>query len=286
MTKPDLNDDFVLNIAKIELIEPLLLTEAGQTRLKNAVEKSEQTNKSQKKQIQKSIETAGFTCFQCGKCCERAEADNSVYILPEEIEQIEVISGLSRNEFILPMLPDYFELTSDTSGRLNYLFNVLQSLDAQTDKDGRIHTFGWMLRRKNDGSCIFLNSETKKCAIYKHRPGLCRTYPFYIDEDGFSECECDGIGKIKITNSELTNELTSALQKRVISDQEDYIKTSAVIKEKYDRLKINDEKPNDEKINSNNGTILLKKQFEENKVSFVVYDSTGVYSVNVFINIC
>ncbi|MDL2261070.1 YkgJ family cysteine cluster protein [Methanimicrococcus sp. OttesenSCG-928-J09] len=271
MTKPEFKDDFIFNIKKIEQIEPLLLTAAGQTRLKNAVEKSERANQNQKKQIQKNIETAGFTCLQCGKCCERTEADNSVYILPEEIEQIEAAINLSRNEFILPMLPDYFESAGNIEK--NYLFNVLQSLDAQIDKDGQIHTFGWMLQRKNDGSCIFLDSETKKCAIYEIRPGLCRTYPFYIDEDGFSDCECDGIGKVKKTDEIVVNDLIAALQKRVISDQEDYIKTSAVIKEKYDRLKLNSDEGND----------LLKEQFEKNTISFVVYDSTGVYSVDVLI---
>lgn len=282
MTKPEFKDKKLLNIKKIEQIELLSLTDAGQMRLKNAVERSEQTNKSQQKQIHKNIETSGFTCLGCGKCCERTEGDNSVYILPEEIEQIEASSGLLRNDFVLPMLPDYFKsaekneinssMSTVISGR-QYLLDIFQSLDAQIDKDGRIHTFGWMLQRNKDGSCIFLDPSSKKCMIYENRPGLCRTYPFYIDEDGFSDCECDGIGKVQKTDENLINELIEALQRRVISDQKDYVKTSAIIKENYDRLK----------INGSDGIILLKNQFEANEISFVVYDSTGVYSVNVSI---
>lgn len=54
---------------------------------------------------------------------------------------------------------------------------------------------------KIDGKCVFL--EDNKCRIYKHRPLICRCFPFWIEQDQ-SECfrfevslDCPGIGKGK-----------------------------------------------------------------------------------------
>lgn len=219
----------------------------------------------------KTVESAGFSCLLCGKCCERTEDDNSVYILPEEIEKIETF-GFSREEFILPLLPDFYEPDPKTAVFHESAFiDVLRSLSEQTDEAGRIHTFGWMLQRKEDGSCIFLDPASKKCLIYKVRPALCRTYPFFTDENGVSECECEGLGSVGRTEPPSAKELTQALQDRVLSDHADYIQTSAVIKDFYNTFKFNDEA----------GRIHFEENLKKNIVSFVVYDSTGIYTAEL-----
>ena len=45
---------------------------------------------------------------------------------------------------------------------------------------------------KKGDSCRFF--ESGKCCIYSTRPGLCSTYPFYLDE-GVLQCSlCSGLG--------------------------------------------------------------------------------------------
>ncbi len=237
--------------------------------------KMKQMLSGKQKPMLKTVESAGFSCLLCGKCCERTEDDNSVYILPEEIEKIEA-AGFSRKDFILPLLPDFYETGTETSFFKESAFvDMLSSLSEQTDEEGRIHTFGWMLQRNNDGSCVFLDSESKRCLIYTARPALCRTYPFFTDENGVSECECEGLGTAEKTElvSVSAKELTEALRDRVLSDHADYIQTSAVIKKIYEKFKFNNE----------SGRIRFEENLKKNTVFFVVYDSTGVYTVEYLI---
>lgn len=42
---------------------------------------------------------------------------------------------------------------------------------------------GWVMRRLADGWCAALDRHTMKCAIYQHRPIICRDYP-----TGGSDC--------------------------------------------------------------------------------------------------
>jgi len=52
----------------------------------------------------------------------------------------------------------------------------------------QLETRNWVLRRKQDGSCIFLryNSSNKayECTVYELRPALCRLYPFEYERMG------------------------------------------------------------------------------------------------------
>jgi hypothetical protein len=59
------------------------------------------------------------------------------------------------------------------------------------DKDGCFHTLEWRLKRERD-SCRFY--ENSRCSIYPTRPGLCSTYPFYLDDGGLQCSLCRGIG--------------------------------------------------------------------------------------------
>ena len=49
------------------------------------------------------------------------------------------------------------------------------------------------LKDKSDGSCMF-QEEDGRCAIYEARPMICRTYPFWLSEEGeviFDWCSSD-----------------------------------------------------------------------------------------------
>lgn len=261
-------------ISNISKVESAAEDTSVSLRTEKELLKMKQMLSGKQKSMLKTVESAGFSCLMCGKCCERAEDDNSVYVLPEEIKKIETV-GFSREDFILPLLPDFYE-TDNGAVVFNEpaFINMLHSLPEQTDEEGRIHTFGWMLQRKENGSCIFLDSESKKCLIYEVRPALCRTYPFFTDENGVSECECEGIDSAGKTDTLSAKEMTEALQDRVLADHTDYIRTSAVIKENYDKSEFNNE----------TGRIRFEENLKKNTVFFIVYDSTGVYNIEFKIN--
>jgi hypothetical protein len=61
------------------------------------------------------------------------------------------------------------------------------------DTEGNLHTFGWMLRRRDNGDCALLGGDNK-CDIYAFRPALCSTYPFFLHGGRLEISECEGIG--------------------------------------------------------------------------------------------
>ena len=260
-----------LSVSNIVKIESGPVDASLSLRTEKEIEKMAQLFSGKRKQMSKAIEDACFSCLRCGKCCERAEDDNSVYILPEEIEKIES-EGFLREEFILPLLPDFYE--TNEMFQNSAFIALLQSLSDQTDEDGRIHTFGWMLQRNKDGSCIFLDRESKKCMVYDVRPALCHTYPFFMDESGVLKCECEGINSVERTESNLTKELTEALQSRMLSDQVNYIQTSAGIKDVYEKFTFNSEA----------GRTAFEERLKRNTVCFVIYDGMGIFTAELQMN--
>ena len=111
------------------------------------------------------IREIGFKCLGCGECC--SGEDNSVVVFPFEVRRILAATGLGWLEVAGP--PDVGEW----------------------DKDGGFHTLEWRLQKVGH-SCRFF--ENGSCCIYPTRPGLCSTYPFYLDE-GVLQCSmCGGIG--------------------------------------------------------------------------------------------
>jgi Fe-S-cluster containining protein len=236
-----------------------------------------------KPKIQKQIKDAGFSCLQCGQCCERAKGDNSVFILPKEIERItaylsqnEECEDLTTSDFVMPLFPDFYStehLENETKIfiRFDTFLNILNSLKDQIDETGRIHTFGKMLQRKENGACFFLDESTKKCRIYDVRPGLCRTYPFYPDGADILECECDGFGSVATTHLSLTAELTDALVKRLSDEQADFKKTHFFLKETAAQSR----------LNTDAGVKKAILHLHEGFLNFVIYDGDGVFEADV-----
>jgi uncharacterized protein len=107
----------------------------------------------------------GFRCLGCGECC--SGEDNSVVVFPVEVRKIQAATGLGWLEVVRP--PDIGEW----------------------DKDGSFHTLEWRLKKEGE-SCRFY--EDGRCIIYPSRPGLCSTYPFYLDEGVLQYSLCRGIG--------------------------------------------------------------------------------------------
>jgi hypothetical protein len=111
------------------------------------------------------IREIGFECLGCGECC--SGEDNSVVVFPVEVRRILAATDLGWLEVAGP--PDVGEW----------------------DKDGCFHTLEWRLQKVGH-SCRFY--EDGSCRIYPTRPGLCSTYPFYLEE-GVLQCSiCSGIG--------------------------------------------------------------------------------------------
>ena len=109
----------------------------------------------------------GFKCLGCGECC--SGEDNSVVAFPVEVRKIQAATGLGWLEVVQP--PDAGEW----------------------DKDGCFHTLEWRLKKEGE-SCRFY--EDGRCGIYQSRPGLCSTYPFYLDEGVLQYSLCRGIGGV------------------------------------------------------------------------------------------
>ena len=111
------------------------------------------------------IRELGFHCLQCGECC-RGE-DNSVVVFPQEIRQIMIATGLPWLEVVGP--PE----------------------EGEWDKDGCFHTLEWRLKKEGE-SCRFY--QNGRCSVYRDRPLLCQTYPFYLDNGELMCSECRGLG--------------------------------------------------------------------------------------------
>ena len=112
------------------------------------------------------IEELGFSCLRCGECC-RGE-DNSVLVFPREVRRICAAAGLAWLEVAGP--PE----------------------EGEWGRDGSFHTLEWRLKKDRE-SCRFF--QEGRCAIYRDRPHLCRTYPFYLDRGVLMHSECRGLGE-------------------------------------------------------------------------------------------
>lgn len=97
--------------------------------------------------------TFKFKCVEnCGRCCRELE----IPLRDEDIEEIEKL-GYNAWEFV-----DYDKAFYRGDKFLGYAIK----------------------KRPFDGACIFLDPETNRCRIYRHRPLACRLYPFVFVKHG------------------------------------------------------------------------------------------------------
>ena len=111
------------------------------------------------------IKKMKFKCLGCGKCC--IGEDNSVVVFPFEIRRI-------------------IQFTGET-----WLQTVEPPEEGEWDLHGNFHTLEWRIK-KEGASCKFYSGNG--CRIYEVRPMICRTYPFYLDNDLLRCSECSGLG--------------------------------------------------------------------------------------------
>ena len=195
--------------------------------------------------IAAKIEDIGFSCLMCGKCCRREFGDNRVLLIPQEIQVISDHTILEAHEIATPT-------TSDGSD------------SDLIDTDGKIHTFGWMLARKSNGDCNFIeDAETSnKCTIHDVRPMLCRTYPFYMQDMELHISECEGLG-YKISPEESLT-IAHDVASRYITEIEDTI----ALYQKFEGFT-----PSPENIEIKGRTDV------DDHVIYVVHDSNGTHEV-------
>lgn len=225
-----------------------LLIENARKELYNASKLKVETIGSQIREI-------GFSCAQCGNCCRGCRSDNRVMLLQQDILNISKNSVLSAAEFSLPFIPteveDVLNGISDPSGLTPY-----------TDKDGNIHSFGWMLRRKKNGDCLFLEAEVPsyRCTIYKLRPVLCQTYPFYLGECELYTSECKGLG------SSISYDDSLVLARSVLHRYMHELEERILVYQRYEHF---------EPVDTNIGFSL--ERFKKGHVFYIVHDSEGTH---------
>jgi Fe-S-cluster containining protein len=119
--------------------------------------------------IAREIAEIGFHCQRCGRCC-RAEEDTRGFVMvdPEEVMQILGATGRSWDQVAVPY-PEFMECAG-----------------------GRRITLSWCLRC-TEGKCAFFDG--KGCSVYPHRPWICRTYPFVLEDGCLRVSACAGIGQ-------------------------------------------------------------------------------------------
>lgn len=86
-----------------------------------------------------------FECTQCGNCCTGAAG--YVWVHSEEIERLAALLNLPVDEF-----------------RKRYVRKI----------GGRES-----LIELENGDCVFLDSQSRRCGVYAERPRQCRSWPFW-----------------------------------------------------------------------------------------------------------
>ena len=133
--------------------------------------------------------TAGFSCKRCAGCCRAACGDNLVAVFPGEVRNIMAASGKSWFEVAQPPESDDF------------------------DAQGYRHAFEWVLRRKPDGDCVFLDGS--RCTVYDVRPHICRTYPFRLEAGKVEQYECEGLAACSTARGDLVILAQALVSRRI-----------------------------------------------------------------------
>lgn len=201
--------------------------------------------------IASQIRGIGFSCRMCGCCCKRSGGDNRVFITSADMQMLKECLECPEDAAI-PMLPDDMDMYSSSS--------VLEHLhEFDIDSKGRLNTFGWMLKRKNNGDCFFIGEDGhNRCGIYANRSMLCRTYPFYIEDGELNISECEGLGGV------ISDEDSIVLARDLVDRYVTEIKDTILLYENFEGI---DTSPDSLDI--------FRKNLEGGDLVFVVHDCNG-----------
>ncbi len=152
---------------------------------------------------------SGFSCQRCGWCCREnfkiritkdiLRPSNAISIFPDDIRRMIRGTGMKWDEVAQP---DVYSCLSDGDN---------------------IFAIGWILRRSEEGNCIFYRSGA--CTIYEWRPMICRCYPFFMGGRGVDIMRCEGLGN-KISREkagEKAGEMARMLKRYEIKKLHSYI---------------------------------------------------------------
>ena len=169
--------------------------------------------------IADAIESIGFECTRCGKCCRGLEGEeHTATVFPGEIRKIQRDDEPEWDAIARPMP-----------------FGLTEAEDGSTTGE----TFEWALQTDACGDCTFYDDEAGACSIYDRRPLLCRTYPFSLSVEGDRDeataamgdvvdqvgavqaHECEGLGR-DVSRAD-AEELAATLKERAIRELEEAI---------------------------------------------------------------
>lgn len=139
-----------------------------------------------------AIETIGFECTRCGKCCKGVSEPPSDEPTSGEDSEPRVVE-----EHTATVFPDEIRRVQDAG---DYDFrDVARPMPFGLDEDGTGETFEWALQTDACGDCTFYTEDesgTGACTVHDDRPLICETYPFSIvlasDASESSSDESDG----------------------------------------------------------------------------------------------
>lgn len=124
-------------------------------------------------------------CLECSKrgldCCREAHAK---FLTLKDARRIADFLGEEIDSFAL-----YGDLNEKDKEEYIYIHRHQSYYYDLTMRDGKL----LQLREKSDGSCFFQAGDGR-CRIYPVRPLICRTYPFWLADDGeliFDGCSSD-----------------------------------------------------------------------------------------------
>ncbi|MBP7735701.1 MAG: YkgJ family cysteine cluster protein [Spirochaetes bacterium] len=124
-------------------------------------------------------------CLECSKqgmdCCRESHAK---FLTLKDAQRIAAYLGEEINSFAL-----YGELNEKDKEEYIYIHKHQSYYYDLTLEDERL----LQLKEKADGSCFF-QADDGQCRIYPARPLICRTYPFWLSDNGeliFDGCSSD-----------------------------------------------------------------------------------------------
>ncbi|MHA1821785.1 MAG: YkgJ family cysteine cluster protein [Promethearchaeota archaeon] len=168
-----------------------------------------------------------FKCHECGNCCTGKD-EGYVFVYKEDILNISNFYNMHPSEFV----KKYCEIIETE-------YRVFD--DNLTPTPKKIFIPSIVLKQdQEDGSCIFLNKETKKCKIYDVRPKQCRTWPVWYNIMTKKSClkdakkKCMGIHDKSGTLIKV-EEINQILKEEIIFEKE-YIETWKKLDKKIENI--------------------------------------------------
>ncbi|MBS7247653.1 MAG: YkgJ family cysteine cluster protein [Candidatus Jordarchaeales archaeon] len=160
-----------------------------------------------------------FECLKCGRCCK--DEKTIVTLTHRDLIRLAEAIEMDEKELVKHVLV-FYQVNEDTEA-----FLAFPSIETYRGKA----IMG--LRKRKDGSCIFLEENT--CSVYPSRPMTCRTFPFTFSvQDGWlkygvatrAKDICPGIGK----GMEIDENQLAEIGWKAVTELKEYFRIAALWK--------------------------------------------------------